>query len=385
MLTLVYLVTYPYMVSRLGSEQFALWVLALAFGQTLPVLDMGIAGALMKQVPQHCSRGERERILQLGSTATALLLAIGSLCALCSGLARPWLVEWLRIPTDLQAEMRWLLAGIACVFLINLIAASWSAILIGLQRADLSNGIYTWTAAVHAAGVFVALGNGYGLAGLLANAGVMALQWLLLTRLFLRRQLPGFGFSVGQVNRADARSLLGYGFKVQLAGAGGFFTIPAIKFILSRYVSLASVSFFELASGISLQLRSAFLQAAIPLTPAAAQLHATGEFAEMKRLYRSSFRLLFLSTLPAFSLGAVLAPGFVAFWLGQPNQAVATTLSLLLLGWFINTLTLPAYFMLQGRGLARYQAIFASLQLLCAIVFGHVLATAGGYYGAVLG
>jgi O-antigen/teichoic acid export membrane protein len=383
-LTLIYFITYPYMIHKLGPERFGLWVVALAVGQIIPVIDLGVAGALMKQIPPFWVRGEKKRILELGSTATALLLGVGSLCgAIIIALRQP-IAHWLRIPAEMRNELTWLLVGIAAVCLINLVASGWSAVLSGIRRTDLTNSAYTAAAVAHAAGIFVVLEADYGLMGLLINAGLMAMLWLILTWFFLRRYVPGFGLHAEQFSRDDAQSILQYGLSIQFAGAGGFLSIPAIKFILSRYTSLSSVSYFELASGITMQLRSAFLQAAIPLAPAAAELSPRLESEEVKRLYQTTLRLLFLGSLPAFSVGVALAPGFVALWLGEANPTVAATLCLLLLGWFINTLTLPAYFILQGQGLARHQAYYASLQLACTLMFGSALASTGGYYGGVL-
>ena len=384
-LTLVYFVTYPYMLHKLGSERFAMWALALVISQSLGTQDLGLAGALMKFVPEHWSNKDFDRICQLVSTTTLVLGSIGIVLGLGVLVMRNWLAGFLRIPPQLRNEMAWLLAGMGGVFLLNLLCSGLSAVLIGIQRMDASNLAYVMSAVIQGAGVFWVLSHGYGLLGLLANTALMSLLWGTSTWVLLHRYLPGFRFQLSAGWRRDAACLTGYGLNIQAASMGSLLTIPPIKVFLSRYVSLSSVSFFELASGMAMQLRSGFLMAAMPLTSASAQLRSEGADDRVARLYQQSFRYLFFGALPVFSCAAALAPGFINSWLGRNTPYVAATLGLLLVGWFLNLLSVAAFFMLQGQGFARFQMYSTALQAVCSIVLGYILVRIGGYYGAVSG
>ena len=384
-LTAVYFLTYPFMVHHLGTERFGMWALALVVSQSLGTQDLGISGALMRFIPEHWNAGGSLRIRELASTAIFLLAGIGITLAAGVFLLRDQLVALLKIPAPLQKEMSWLLVGMAGAFFINLVSSGLTAILIGIHRMDISNVTYTAAAVVQAVGVFFALSRGYGLLGLTANVGIAALLWGTATWIFLRRCIPDFYLSPALICRADAVSLLRYGSIILAAGLGSFLTVPPIKILLSRYVSLASVSSFELASGMAMQLRSGFLMAAMPLIPASAHFDAEKDSASLAKLYSQSVRYTVLAALPVFSVAAVFAPGFTKFWLHNGAPYVARTLVLLLVGWFFNTLILPAYFMLQGRGFARYQVYVASLQAICSALAGYFLVRMFGYYGAIAG
>lgn len=384
-LTCIYFVTYPYMLHKLGAERFGMWALALVVSQSLATQDLGIAGALMTFIPEHLDNGGKRRIQELASTATFLLAGIGITLGVGVFLLRHWIVSLLKIPWPLQNEMSWLLVGMAAVFFLNLVSSGLTAILVGIHRMDVSNITYTAAAVIQAGGIFLVLPRGYGLLGLTLNANLMAFLWGSATWILLHRCLPGFRLRPSLVRRADAVSLLRYGLSIQAAGLGSLLTVPPIKVLLSRYVSLASVSSFELASGMAMQLRSGFLMAAMPLIPASAHLNSGKASVHLGQLYRQSFRYIVLIALPLFSVAVVLAPGFTKFWLHRETLYVASTLALLLVGWFLNTLTLPAYFMLQGQGFARYQVNVAALQAMCSALFGYLLVRILGYYGAVTG
>ena len=384
-LTVVYFLTYPYMLHHLGTERFGMWALALVVSQSLGTQDLGISGALMRFIPEHWNNRGSLRIWELASTAIFLLAGIGVSLATGLFVMRGELVNLLKIPQALQNEMSLLLVGMAGAFFLNLVGSGLTAILIGIHRMDIGNIAYTATAIVQAVGVFLVLSRGYGLLGLTLNAVLTALLWALSTWILLRRCMPGFRLHPSLIRRADAVSLLRYGSNIQAAGLGSFLTVPPIKILLSRYVSLASVSSFELASGMAMQLRSGFLMAAMPLIPASAHLNAEKASTKLGSLYRQSFRYVVLVALPVFSVAAILAPGFTQFWLRKGTSFVAPTLALLLIGWFLNTLTLPAYFMFQGQGFARYQVYVASLQAVGSAISAYMLVKIFGYYGAVSG
>jgi len=80
-LTVVYFLTYPYMLHHLGTERFGMWALALVVSQSLGTQDLGISGALMRFIPEHWNNGGSLRIWELASTAIFLLAGIGVLLA----------------------------------------------------------------------------------------------------------------------------------------------------------------------------------------------------------------------------------------------------------------------------------------------------------------
>src|ERR1700719_3671696 len=225
-LTVVYFLTYPYMLHHLGTERFGMWALALVVSQSLGTQDLGISGALMRFIPEHWNNGGSLRIWELASTAIFLLAGIGVLLATGLFVTRGELVNLLKIPQALQNEMSLLLVGMAGAFFLNLVSSGLTAILIGIHRIDIGNITYTVTAIAQAVGVFLVLSRGYGLLGLTLNAVLTALLWTLSTWILLRRCMPGFRLHPSLIRRADAVSLLRYASNIQAAGLGSFLTVP---------------------------------------------------------------------------------------------------------------------------------------------------------------
>lgn len=384
-LTGAYFFTYPYILHSIGSQRFGLWALALVVSQWIVVGDLGIAGSLMKLIPEHWLRRDIRRISQLASTGLFILCCVGVVGVAGIWLLRTVMLQILRIPNDYRQEMLLLIWGMPCVYFLNLVSSGFTAVLNGIQRVDISNALFTAAMGLNAVGIFLFLSHRFGLVGLMANASITAILLLVFNLLAIKRLLPDFQIQVRHLSFADVRGIAGFGVNLQIAAVAGMFLFPIIKVFLSRYVSLAAVSYFELASGMAQQARSLFAMAMLPLVPATAELFAKREFHRISGLHNRSIRVLLISALPACSLAALLSKPFVALWVGKMVPYVAPTLTLLMVGWFVNILALPAYYMVVGMGFPRLQMFCQIVQTGTAALLGLMLVQRFGYYGGVIG
>jgi|GEM_PF-2621601 len=384
-LTGIYFLTYPYMLHSLGPERFGLWALGLAVSQWIAAGDLGIAGSLMKFVPEHWNTRNIPRISQLATAGLLVIAPLGAILVALVWAFRHDLLGLLSIPRQYRGDMMWLILGMPIIFLINLLASFISSIISGIQRMDISNFIYSATMGVSGVGIFFVLSRGYGLVGLMANAALAAILWVVLLICAVRWLVPGLRIAPKLVQRSDVQELLHFGAYLQVAMFAGALAIPTVRVLLSRYVSLASVSYFELASGMAMQARSFFIIVTLPLVPATSHLASMQGHEKLSRLYRFSVRFLLFSALPAALLIIVLAPSFIRIWLGSGVPYVASTFSLLGLAWMINAPAIPAYFMSQGLGYPKYQMYCQCLVLLATATLGYFLVRTFGYYGAVMG
>lgn len=384
-LTGIYFFTYPYMLHSLGPQRFGLWALGLAVSQWIAAGDLGIAGTLLKFIPEHWDSRSIERINELTTAGMVILSVAGLSLVTLVWLLRFRLLSLLNIPLEYRAEMMWLIWGMPAVFFLNLTATGLTSVLNGIQRMDVSNFIYSAVMGVNGAGIFFVLSRRYGLIGLMANAGFAAFLWIVITLGALKILVPDFGLVPRRLRRSDIRCLMQFGLNLQGAMIAGALAIPTVRVLLSRYVSLAAVSYFELASGMALQARSLFQTVMLPLVPASSQLAVRHDMEGVAGLYRISSRFLLFSALPAGLLITAIAPNFTRLWLGSAEGAVASTLILLALGWTANCASIPAYFVIQGLGFPKYQMYCLTVFEVLTASLGYGLVKVFGYYGAVVG
>src|SRR5262249_10213559 len=79
----------PFILHQLGAGHYGLWVLVgsvVAYGS---LLDLGIAGAVIKYVAEYRTRGENEQAQSLVATALSLYCFIGLIAVALSAILAP--------------------------------------------------------------------------------------------------------------------------------------------------------------------------------------------------------------------------------------------------------------------------------------------------------
>jgi O-antigen/teichoic acid export membrane protein len=131
------------------------------------------------------------------------------------------------------------------------------------------------------------------------------------------------------------------------------------------------------------QLRAVVVSAYQALVPYVASQEENQE--RLRSLYRSSYRLLFYLLVPYFGLIAICQPVLLTFWLGRYESTFLQVADLCLLGWFINSLNVPSYFLFLGTGRLRWIVwSHLAIGIFCCLLGGS-LGWAFGGLGVLVG
>src|SRR5579872_2191438 len=101
---LVTLAAYPYLIHRIGTEAFGIYLLATSIGGLMSFLDGGLSAANLKFVAEDAARGRPQSAA--GVIATSLLFygVLGLLGITVLGGLAPWLVSLFRVEAALRGD-----------------------------------------------------------------------------------------------------------------------------------------------------------------------------------------------------------------------------------------------------------------------------------------
>jgi len=116
------------------------------------------------------------------------------------------------------------------------------------------------------------------------------------------------------------------------------------------------VGYYEMANKMVQQLRALIVSANQVLIPAFANLQERLP-EKIKDVYLTSYQLLFYIALPMYSLIIIGTPIISEIWIGQYERIFILFTTLLAIGWFLNTLNVPAYFANLGIGEIRWNVL----------------------------
>ncbi len=382
---LVLLIT-PYALHNLGEVRFGIWALLGVLTAYAKLSDFGMSTGLIKFVAEYQARQEYETRNQLLSTALVLYTVFGGALMLVTFALLGWIVdEVFRLPAEVREEAIFVYAGGMIIFALSLTLNTFSSALQGLQKMDITNALGVVGNVLRVGGTFFFLEAGYGLRGLVFNEGLVALVVAGLGFYFLKRATPDLRLSPVLFRRRLVRTILGYSLNVQISNVAGLFIFQINKVVLSHFLSVAAVSFFELGLRFADRVRVVVFTAVYPVLPAVSEVQVRRGMERVHEIYYRSLRYLLLFGAPVFLLTAVLAPPFTRLWLGPGFERTSVTLQVLSVAFFVTALSFPGSFIVHGIGWPQYSTYASLANGLMTVVFSTVLVKTMGYYGVVVG
>jgi O-antigen/teichoic acid export membrane protein len=314
-------VAVPVVLSGLGADLYAVWVLAGALVMIQSLFDLGVASALVRYVAVAASKGgARTPVLRIAMRAMVFYLALSAVVFLpmwFGARSMVGLVHFLK-PSELGAAIvivRW--AAVAFVLTnITLVAAS---VLQGIDHVGASYRDQTvgWLLYIPLLVAGIRFGSHAQAVGL-AWVGAYAVQGLLLARSLtvgIRSIAPGGGAipSFGE--------MLSFGGRWQLSAWADFATFQLPRFVAGAALSSGDVVSLDVAIRAG-QFLVAPLFAFYPtILPRAASLLTRGGLPELRSFLQRWYGIGVLAVVIGVCVFIPIEVPLLAIWTGRPMSA----------------------------------------------------------------
>jgi O-antigen/teichoic acid export membrane protein len=383
-LMLVLLLLTPYILYKLGVEVFAVWSLVFVVANYLGLLDFGIRTAFAKYIAEYHTKGDVESIIAVINCGLIFYLVLSLLIVGLALLFRGHIVSLLKIPSSIRSESMLAILGMVLVFSLNNTFSIFEAVLVGLQRMDVQNKILVFASFFNVAGTFFFLEKGFGLTGLVINYGIVTFLIVLLNLYFSYRLLPYIRIGFSRVKRNIFRRLLGYGVKMQICNFALMVHTQADKIILSHFLGLGFVTFYELGQKAANAVRSLPILLLTALVPAVSELDAGNDHQKLRQLYQRGSKYISLAVFPLIFLSVIVAQELFRLWVGEGFGLAVLTFQILAIGYGINVLTGMGTSMVRGMGKPEYETRYAVLTLVMQLALSIILVQVVGYRGVLI-
>lgn len=346
-IAVIIFILYKFLLKTIGVEQFGIWSLVFATTSTAQIAQFGLTGSVVKFVAKYIARKNHQRVSDIIQTAS---LSVAFLMGLILAAGYP-LIKWilsLIIPQQsLPLAFSILPFALIALWFMTIVSIFQSG-LDGYQRIDLRSILLMVGAGTNLI-LCLFLAPSYGLMGVayarvFANFFLLLLSWIL-----LKKQLSLLPLIPFKWKKSILKEIIGYGLSFQAISITRMCYDPITKALLSKFGGLSMVGYYEMASRMVFQFRALIVSANQVLVPTIADLKETVP-GKIKNIYLTSYRLLFYLTLPMYSLLIISAPLISRLWIGRYENNFIIFAILLSVGWFLNSLASPAYFVYLGIG-----------------------------------
>ena len=254
----------------------------------------------------------------------------------------------LGIPAPLVEVGARLFVAAGGLILVTALCVLVRSALIGLQRYDLANVVTLVGSLMNFVLTVAFLLQGHGLYGLWYAATLSYLCQGCLGLLLVWKQCPQLHWSFFDWNLARIRSLLSFGFHLQVISLGTFLNFQLPKVFLSLFATLADVGYYQVAYKVLAGGRELSIVFYSSLLPAAAHWWAQEEREKIRRLYFRGTKYLGAFLFPFWTFLVVFARPVMQAWIGPGYDSAAHALQLVAVGNLVLLLSGVASSITQG-------------------------------------
>lgn len=340
-------VFYRRILDVVGAEGLGVWSVVLASTGAVRIGDLGLTGSAVKYAAGRLAIGEREESARVIETTILTVAVAGAVLAVAAYGVIDAVLPAFVPDSELPVARRLLPFAVVSLWFAVLAGAVQSG-LDGCGRLDLRNG-----AAFVGQLVYVGLGwmwvsteglVGLAVAQLVQGVFVGVLSWVL-----VRWVLPEAPFLPWRWDRSLFREMLSYGVQYQALSIVRLLYEPVTKALMGRYGGLEAAGYYEMATLAWTKLRSFVVAAQQALTPEIAML-AESDPEAVNPVYEKANGLNWYLSIPLFSGVIAVAPLASLVWIGRIEEAFVLFMAVIGVGWFLNALSSPAFFVLLGTG-----------------------------------
>lgn len=375
----LYLILTPFILNKLGMEDFAIWSFSTIIISLISLGDFGFKNSLIYYVAKNIESKNKQNIYFNNTLLIFIIIAISIITF--TTLFSPYFSSTvLEVPVERIDKTIFVLNVIAISFALRFIATPYQAVIEAHQKIYyshfamiawlVSNFLFTIIALSISSSIYY-----LAIASLLPNIIVFLMYYLK-----VRNDYNHIFININSISKSHLLEMAKYGSGIQIAGVAIAIREPILKILIARNADLIAVAAFELSYRLCIQAISIVKTPLLSVFSASAILSQDKE--NLNKIVPSfcNFNIAFLvpSTVFFFAFSSEL----INLWLGIGNEKTADILPFMFLSFSVYNLTEPLYKTMQASGRSYYSAILQSISIITCIFTYNLLKEYGHYSSA---
>jgi O-antigen/teichoic acid export membrane protein len=220
--------------------------------------------------------------------------------------------------------------------------------------------------------------EGLGLSQVLQAAFLLIISWPL-----LRLTIPGISKIPHKFNLQLLREVMPYSLNIQASTAIMFLFDPLTKSLLAKFGGPSIAGLFEVINQIILRVRTLIVAANQVIAPKVAYMFEKQQNL-LGELYVKNLRIMLVVAIFVYPSLSIWASSIGELLINKVSDNYLLVFNITLIGWAIDTISVPCYFFNLGRGDVEINTknyfFMASLNLVLAILLSFYF----GWHGILL-
>lgn len=382
---IIVLILTPYIIHHIGEKRYGIWVIVGVITGYFGLFDFGVGTSFEKYISEYYTKKDFKCLNEVVNTGFVFYSLLGATTSISVFILIKPIIGFLNIPNNLYTEAFFVFILGIIIFAVTNALSIFRAIQGGLQRMDISNKITIAITLPNIAGTIYFLESGYGLQGLMINYAIVVLVTSTVNIFFAYKILPELRFNPLMFSKKMFKILFAFGYKLQISRFANLISFQTDKILITHFLSLGMVIYYQLGSSILLRLRQVLLLLISALVPAVSEAEARNEEVFLKELYLRGSKYLIFITMPALFFITTNASLVTSAWMGEGYERSALVIQILAIGYFAATVTGVASSIAAGVARTDIDMKFGLLLAVLNLSLSIFLIIKFGFIGVVLG
>jgi O-antigen/teichoic acid export membrane protein len=330
----------PFIVAALGLPAYGLWALYGSITVYFTLTDFGLGATFVKSIAEYHELGHAQRVRQVITFGLLFYLVLGAIVVPLVALAAPAIDSLFNVGPQLAEVAPRLLVAIVTYAALSSAFNVFGQALIGFHLMRKSSIAGFWGSATFYAFALVLLSHGLGIDALIVATFARLAVQTAQTYYQARRAFGPLFCNPMHLELAVIRPQFKMGAWIQVMNVCSTITNEAGRVVVGAFVSVADVSYFDLAMRLTRQARALPMNFSNALLPGMSALDAAGNGDRLAGIYAQTTRYFMFAT--ALLMGGIAACAFplMTVWMGRGFEPAAIVAMLLAAAFFVSNLSI---------------------------------------------
>lgn len=375
----------PFIIHRLGNENFGVLVLITSLAGYFSILDFGLGAAIIKNISEAYAKGDQQALKKIISTSFTSFLVFGLAGAILIILGTKFIVRnLLHISSALSpsAETAFYISSVT--FFISMVTVVLVSIPSAFQRMDIINSRNIFLGLLNTLGTVLLLALGYSLiAVVIWNAVISALATVAFF-IIITKFLPGVSIRWGFDKKTFLKLFQFGGYKF-VSNISGQVTFQLDRLLIGIFQPVALLAFYNPPLTLVQKSFTSLLNITAAVFPAVTQSNALGDEMRIRGLYLRTSRLIAFIMFPILAVFFTGANQIMNLWLGKEfAREGAPVLKIFAIAYISIAVSAAPVVIAEGMDKPKIPAFFGALGALINLIAALILIPRFGIQGAAL-
>ncbi|GIK61340.1 MAG: oligosaccharide flippase family protein [Ignavibacteriota bacterium] len=360
--TVLIFIVIPVFISTLGLHSYSIFSLLLLFNNLNVFMNLGLNTSLIKYVAEQGRSQQSNYDIAVSFSLLFIVLIPISTAAI-------FFTEFF-LSNVFNISQVYITSGTTLLFnaiIISncflLLGQIFSAVLDAQQKVYLNNAALILYNFLYWGLILLSLLKFPGFTAISISILTATIVWFVVVYILFKKTWGSFKLRGVRKNfLITAKKQLSYGVKLYLSGSISFFHEPLTKLLISHFVGLTEVAFFDIAIRLKNQLWNLTSRVFYPLFPFISQL---SDKEKIRKLIHTVEQKTAFLIIPIVCIVIYVSKPFVEIWIGNDVEVISVSMISITVAYLLAVIVVPVYQYLMAKG---YPGKTIIIQILNVIV-----------------